>query len=228
MNSSKQERLSPARIRREREKKQRLSIIVQAAEKLFISQGFESSTMEQIANEAEYSKGTLYNYYKSKDELYIAIGIKAYSLIVKYTKEFIEKEKPGLKQLMAVGYAYYEFTKDYPNYASIFHDIALKFPDIASKPKTELSKIEKEYLDLNNTYRDIFVKVMNEAVKNKSIRADKTPFMIGYVLSTLTRGLVEDLIHSKEIINKRFNLEPDDIIDFAFDIIGEGLKPREK
>ncbi len=228
MNSSNQEKLSPARIRREREKKQRRSTIIQAAEKLFISRGFETTTMEQIANESEYSKGTLYNYYKSKDELFLAIGIKAYSLIINYSTEFIEKEKPGLKQLMAVGYAYYEFTKDNPNYASIFHDIGLKFPDIASKSKNELSKIEKEYLDLSNKYRDIFVKVMNDAVKNKSIRADKTPFMIGYVLSTLTRGLVEDLMHSKEIAKKRFNLKPDEVIDFAFDIIGEGLKPKEK
>ncbi|MFX1372153.1 MAG: TetR/AcrR family transcriptional regulator [Promethearchaeota archaeon] len=214
--------------RKERETQLRKQIILEAAEKLFLSKGYEATTMDEIANEAEFSKGTVYKYFVSKDELYIAIGIKAYELIIKYTREFTEKEDQGIKQLMAVGYAYYEFTKDNPNYASIFHDIGLKFPDIASKSKTELSKIEKEYLDLSNIYRDIFVKVMNEAVKNKSIRADKTPFMIGYVLSTLTRGLVEDLIHSKEIVKKRFNLEPDDIIDFAFDIIGEGLKPREK
>ncbi|MFX0105133.1 MAG: hypothetical protein ACFE75_06555, partial [Candidatus Hodarchaeota archaeon] len=133
----------------------------------------------------------------------------------------------GIRALMAVGYAYYEFTKDYPNYASIFHDIAVKFPDMASKPKSKLSDIEIEYLNLSNTYRDIFVKILNDAIKNKAIRADKNPFMIGYVLSTLTRGLVEDLMQSKELVKKRFKLEPDDVIDFAFEIIGEGLKPRE-
>lgn len=227
MNSSNQEKLSRTKIRREREKEQRRLDIIDAAERLFLSQGFETTTMKQIANEAEYSKGTLYNYYNSKDELYVAIGIKAYSLIIEYTKQFITKEKPGIKQLIAVGYAYYEFTKVYPNYASIFHDIALKLPDIASKPKNRLSEVEKEYLDLSNTYRDIFINVLSDAVKSKAIRADKSPNMIAYILSTLTRGLVEDLMHSKDNVKKAFNLEPDEVVDFAFNIIGEGLKPRE-
>ncbi|MFX1437082.1 MAG: hypothetical protein ACFFAA_07770, partial [Promethearchaeota archaeon] len=130
-------------------------------------------------------------------------------------------------QIMAIGYAYYEFTKKYPNYASIFHDIALKLPDIASKPKSKISEIEKEYLNLSNNYRDIFVKILGDAVKINAIRADKHPFMIGYILSTLTRGLIEDLLNSKDVVKKRFKLEPDDVVDFAFEIIGEGLKPRE-
>ncbi len=227
MNPSKQEKRSPAKNRREREKKQRRSAIIEAAERLFLSQGFETTTMEQIANEAEYSKGTLYNYYNSKEELYIAIGSKAYNLIIDYTKEFTEKEVPGIKQLMAVGYAFYDFTKKYPNYASLFHNIAINLPDMASKPKKELSDIEKEYLNLSNTYRDIFVEILNDAVKHNAIRSDKNPFMIGYILSTLTRRLVEDLLQSKDIVKRIFNLNPDEVIDFAFEIIGEGLKPRE-
>ncbi len=228
MNSSNKEKISPTQIRRKREKEQRREDIIEAAENLFLSQGFENTTMKQIANKAEYSKGTLYNYYSSKDELYITIGNKAYNLIIDYTKRFIEKEIPGIKQLMAVGYAFYEFSKKYPNYASIFHDIAVKLPDLASKPKSKLSETEKEYLTLSNNYRDIFVQVLNDAVKNNAIRADKNPFMIGYILSTLSRGLIEDLLQSKDLVKKRFKLDPDEVIDLAFEIIGEGLKPREK
>jgi AcrR family transcriptional regulator len=75
MNSSNQEKLSPSKIRREREKTQTRINIIKAAEKLFLSQGFENTTMEQIANKAQYSKGTIYNYYNSKDELYVAMLI---------------------------------------------------------------------------------------------------------------------------------------------------------
>ncbi len=213
--------------RKERETQLRKQIIVEVAEKKFLSKGYEETTMDEIATESEFSKGTVYKYFISKDELYLAIGSKAYELIINYTKDFIDKEIMAGKELMAVGYAYYEFTKKYPNYASIFHNIAVKLPDIASKPKNKLSSIEKEYLNLSNMYRDIFIKTLNDAVKNNAIRADKDLFMVGYVLSTLTRGLIEDLMQSKDVVKKSFNLEPDDIIDFAFEIIGEGLKPRE-
>jgi TetR/AcrR family transcriptional regulator len=214
--------------RKERETQLRKQIILEVAEKKFLSKGYEETTMDEIANESEFSKGTVYKYFASKDELYIAIGSKAYELIIEYTREFTDKKKPGIKQLMAVGYAYYEFTKDYPNYASIFHDIGTKLPEIISKPKNELSNTEQEYLDLSNKYRDLFVNVLTEAVKNKAIRADVSPFMIGYVLSTITRGLIEDLMHSKDRVKKIFNLEPDDVINFTFELIADGLKPREQ
>ncbi|MFX1575029.1 MAG: TetR/AcrR family transcriptional regulator [Promethearchaeota archaeon] len=228
MNDTNQEKtLAMSRLEREREemKEKRRHDILSAAEKLFLSQGFDEATMQDIADEAEYSKGTLYNYYKSKDELYIAIGSKAYRLIIEYTKEFTEKEKAGIKQIMAIGYAYYEFTKKYPDYASIFHDIAVKFPDITVKPKSKLSLIEKEYLSLSNSYRDIFIKILSDAMKDKAIRADKNPNMIGYVLSTVTRGIVEDLSQSENVV-KRLGLNSDEIIDFIFEILGDGLKPR--
>lgn len=212
--------------RKERETQLRRQIILEAAEKLFLSKGYEHTTMDEIANEAEFSKGTVYKYFMSKDELYIAIGNKAYELIIEYTEKYTEKEKPGIQQIMSVGYAYYEFTKKYSVYANIFHDIAVKLPDIANKPKKELTDIEKNYLSLSNTYRDLFFKVLSDAVKVKDIRDDKNQFLIGYVLSTLTSGLVNDLMHNKAFI-KKLGLNSDEIIDFTFEILGEGLKPRE-
>ena len=222
-NTKKNEKIS----RKERETLLRKQIILEAAEKMFLSKGYEETTMDEIANEAEFSKGTVYKYFVSKDELYIAIGSKAYDLIIKYTKDFIEKEEPGMKQLMAIGYAYYEFTKDYPNYASIFHDIAVKLPDIDTKPEKKLSEIQNVYISLSNNYRDILFKILSDAIKIKTVRADKNPLLIGYVLSTLTTGLVKKLMQSENFLKKN-RLKSDEIIDFVFEILGEGLMPRDK
>ncbi|MFW9939189.1 MAG: TetR/AcrR family transcriptional regulator [Candidatus Thorarchaeota archaeon] len=213
--------------RKQRETKLRQQIILEAAEKLFIAKGYEDTTMDEIANVSEFSKGTLYNYFNSKDELYLAIGIKAYKLIVEYTKKFTEKERPGIPQLMAVGYAYYEFSKDYPSYASIFHDIAVKIPDISTKPKENLTIIEQRYIKSSEEYRDVFLEVMKEAVKAKAIRSDKDPNLIGYILSMVTSGLVRDIMQSKHVL-ARLGLKADDIITFAFEVLAEGLKPRKQ
>ncbi|MBN1217082.1 MAG: TetR/AcrR family transcriptional regulator [Candidatus Lokiarchaeota archaeon] len=227
MNSSNKEKLSRTRLRREKEREQKRLKIIAVAEKLFFSQSFDNTTMEQIAYESEFSKGTLYNYFRSKDELYIAIGVKAYELIIQYTIDFTKKHDLGLRQLMAIGYAYYEFTKDYPNFASIFHDISLKVPNIISKSKNEISEIEDQYLKLGNSYWEIMFSILDNAIKNKKIRADKDPSMIAYVLATLTKGLIEDLMQTPEIIKREFKMEPDKIIDFTFELLGDGLKPRE-
>lgn len=54
------------------EKKQMLrNKIIEAAKVVFQEQGYENTTIEQIAKQAEVGLGTAYNYFKSKEELYI-------------------------------------------------------------------------------------------------------------------------------------------------------------
>ena len=62
--------------RREREKDQRRNTILDAAEKVFFSQGINLATMDGVAEEAELSKGTLYLYFKSKEELFLGIACR--------------------------------------------------------------------------------------------------------------------------------------------------------
>jgi AcrR family transcriptional regulator len=213
--------------RKEREKELRERIILETAEKLFLSEGYDKTTMDEIARQSEFSKGTLYNYFSSKDELYLAIGIKAYDLIIDFTEKFTNNEQPGLNQLIAIGYAYYEFTKYNPEYSSIFHDIAVKLPDVSISPEDSLSEIEKKYLKASNKYRDLFIKVLTNAIKVKALRKDKNPNLIAYVLSTITSGIIKDLVENAEMVKTR-GLDFDEIIDFTFEILADGLKPREE
>ena len=52
--------------RKEREKEHRRDEILNAAQKVFFEKGLQSATMDEIAEAAELSKGTLYLYYGSK------------------------------------------------------------------------------------------------------------------------------------------------------------------
>ncbi|GAH12029.1 unnamed protein product, partial [marine sediment metagenome] len=153
----------------------------------------EDTTMNQIANESEFSKGTLYNYFKSKDDLYLAIGTKAYEIIIDYTKYFVEKKDLGVEQLKAVGYAYYEFMKNYPDYAHIFHDITIKLPILAQKSKDKLTVNEKEYLDRTEAYGKQFRDVITNAIKTGTIRSDKDPALIGFTLFMMMSGIMKEL-----------------------------------
>lgn len=60
------------RERKEREKEVRRQQILVAAKRIFSDKGFAKATMEDIAKEAELSLGTLYLYFKNKDELYVS------------------------------------------------------------------------------------------------------------------------------------------------------------
>ena len=62
--------------RKERERGRRRQQIMIAAKRVFYTKGFAKVTMEDIAREAELSPGTLYLYFKSKDELCASLSLR--------------------------------------------------------------------------------------------------------------------------------------------------------
>jgi AcrR family transcriptional regulator len=212
--------------RKERRRERDRNTIMNTAENLFLEQGYDNTTMKQIAEKAEFSKGTLYNHFESKFDLYLAIGTIAYEHMINISTNYIEKEKPGISQLMAFGYAYYDFTKQYPAYATIFHDISLKNPNLMEKDSNSLTKAEKKYIEESLKYRKLFVGAISKAIKLKKIRSDINPLMIGISLSMLSTGLINELMHNK-IFFKKQKFSGDDVIDFVFNSIAEGLKPKD-
>ncbi len=63
------EKLSRPKLRREREREYRCRTILDAAETLFADQGFLKTSVDQVADAAEVSVGTVYFYFKNKEAL---------------------------------------------------------------------------------------------------------------------------------------------------------------
>lgn len=51
--------------------------ILYASQKLFLQYGYEKTSIEKIARQAKISKSNLYNYFKSKDEIFNRLTDKA-------------------------------------------------------------------------------------------------------------------------------------------------------
>jgi TetR/AcrR family transcriptional regulator len=83
------------RQRKMREKNLRTESILEAAKKVFFAKGYARATMDEIALEAEISKPTIYQYFKSKDDLF-------YSLMLPVVAE-IGKELENVKNRLAEG-----------------------------------------------------------------------------------------------------------------------------
>lgn len=79
--------------RRERKKEETRAIIIDCALSFFREKGFQETSMEEIAEKSDVSKGTLYNYFQDKESIlvgYFQIIIAGYG---KKTKEsFLENK----------------------------------------------------------------------------------------------------------------------------------------
>ena len=99
--------------RKEREKERRRQQIIVAAKRVFSKKGLAKTTMEDIANESELSSGTLYLYFKNKEELYASLSLRILQFINIRIGQVIADNGGGpsekLDRLIEAMYEVYEF-----------------------------------------------------------------------------------------------------------------------
>ena len=98
--------------RKEREKLQRRFDIIDAAEKIFFTKGFESATMDDVAMEAELSKGTLYLYFKSKEDLQFAIFMRGLDILMSKMRANLSEQDSGYKGLLVLADVFVRFSRE--------------------------------------------------------------------------------------------------------------------
>ncbi len=105
--------------RRQRERAERREQIVAAAERVFFAKGFTATSMDQVAAEAEVSKGTLYLYFKNKDDLFIALSSRFLDHLSSRFERLAKQDGPGLKIVESMMRAYAEVVAERPKHFRI-------------------------------------------------------------------------------------------------------------
>jgi AcrR family transcriptional regulator len=99
--------------RKEREKQEMRQRIIDAAMHMFLEEGYNKTSIRNIAEAIEYSPATIYLYYKDKDELLYAVQKEAFDKLL----ETFEREATAtdpLLRLEQIGKSYLRFGMDNP------------------------------------------------------------------------------------------------------------------
>ncbi len=99
--------------RKEREKQEMKAKILDAARELFLTVGFEKTSIRSIAELIEYSPSTIYLYFKDKDELLFALHTVAFEGLMKHFLQVSEIPKP-IDKLVKLGEEYLAFAFENP------------------------------------------------------------------------------------------------------------------
>jgi AcrR family transcriptional regulator len=202
--------------RKQRERERRRQQIIVAAKRVFSEKGYSKSTMEDIAREAELSPGTLYLYFKNKDELYASLSLR----ILQYLNirlEDVKKEKDiePRQKIVAIKEALFDVYQFDPMILiNMFHLQSSETLKNLSSPLLE------NITELSRNSLTILAEIFKDETGQDNF-ASHHPTAIADIVWSLFTGVVLWEESKRMIDNDKDFLEQ--TLDVAFEIFSRGI-----
>jgi AcrR family transcriptional regulator len=164
--------------------------IIEAARKVFTQKGYHDTTMDDIAKEIGVSKGALYSYFKSKEDLLQEISLQNHQTL----RDIINTACKSHDLTQALEEVYTQMTEKYGgNMHTNFEIIALAAYD--SKTKKIIMDDFRRDIDTVQTF-------LEDKMKHGTMRTDVNARILAELFTSLYMGTMAKLIlgfDSKEV-----------------------------
>lgn len=172
------------------DEERRANDILKAAMVVFAKRGYHSSTVEDIAQEAGVSKGTCYQYFSGKEEMFIATLEITLKNLLREADDAAKGTKDTLARLGVKGLTF----------ISKYQDIQYMFLGIVSEVMGGNEKLRDEAAGLFETVASFLAKDIEVGIKEGVFR-DVDPITIAYALI----GIAE-IVGNRYLLEKDFNV----------------------
>lgn len=203
--------------RKQQEREIKRKDIIDAAERIFFSKGYENSSMDEVAKEAEFSKRTVYVYFSSKEQIYFEIMIRGYRKLIKMLENNFEEEKPqtATEELRCLFFTFFSFSESCSDYFKAIIEYETKDCEeqtsVSDDSKTECYRLGEQVLGYLS---GALQKGIAEGTLQSGLDSHKTAlilwaFTIGvFNASEKKSGYLKNYfqISVKEFITEAFNL----------------------
>jgi len=175
----------------------RSSQIITAAEDVFTKKGFAEARMDDIAEETGLSKGTLYNYFKSKDDLIIAILDRIFQ---REFRVFEQSEISAMSASDAINLFVNTVAKDIKLMLRLM-PVAYEFLALAFRNKT-VQKSLKVYV---NRYMNILVPIIQSGIDSGEFRKVKAQ-EVAIAMGAILEGTILIWVYDKSLVDPEANI----------------------
>jgi TetR/AcrR family transcriptional regulator len=196
--------------RRKREKKQRKESIINAAEMLFFTKGYDEVSLNDIAQKVELNRATIYLYFENKEALSFSVILRGMRILQDMVKKYVEKRSDPIHKINAIGSSYYMFFQRYPQYFKVYYYFQSGRFDIKKtgydNPRynnvrwdiEEILKIQREIFEILHS------SVKNYLEKNDSVDLDSLYTTI-FIMSTLDGMINPSPVIETELKDMKLN-----------------------
>jgi len=138
-----------------------------AAKELFSYYGFKKTAMDDIAQKARVAKGTIYNYFRNKDDLIRYVMRKEGETLISKIKEGLLSQKTPQLKFREMIIIKIKFIKELRLLFALTHKTALEILPI---PVEIIPVVQPELKEIAGQEIDIIKEILEEGVKNSVFR----------------------------------------------------------
>ena len=174
------------------EKNHKYHQILEAAVKVFARQGFHQSTVAEIAKEAGVADGTIYLYFKNKDDILVQFfSFRAKQVFISFREE-VDRAQNSLDKLRNLVRRHLaEFQRD--------RDGAVVY-QVETHQNSRLA--EAQIREMSQMYRDLISEIVEQGQQEGTIRKD---LYVGLVKRFII-GAVDEVINTWLHSNEEYDL----------------------
>jgi AcrR family transcriptional regulator len=207
--------------RRLEEKDRRRTEILDAAELVAAEQGVDAITMDQVARKARISRALLYVYFQDRNDLHLGVSERGLNLLLSRFEFEAASHLRGLDQLVAIGHAYVQFTREYPVYFEALTRFHACVPDAMGPTGCILSCLEA-----GNRVHSVLVRVLQTGMGDGSVsREAGDPAAIAMTLWGFMHGIIL-ISTTKELVLAQHGLGGDALVNQAVLLLIRAMEVR--
>lgn len=186
--------------------------ILEAATKVFASQGFSDARMDDIVEVAGLSKGAVYWYFKSKEDIILTILERFLGRGLDQLERFLETDQSARARLLAIAS---RFASEVEDILPIM-PIAYEFYALATREE----KIRRSFKDYFDKYQDLFETLIRQGIEKQEFK-EVDPQMVAIELIGLLEGLT--LLWTVDIVEIKKN-RLGGLFESGFALILDGMR----
>lgn len=168
---------------------QKKVVAIEAAAKVFAEKGFHGATTQDIAQEMGIKQGSLYYYFKSKEQALQLVCEYVFGLYVQRMQKICAKSQPFEAKMLAIVTSHLSQYRQKNNAMKVHNDQRLYLP----KESRVLLK------ELGSNYRNLLEQTLLEGIEQKAVRADVDTHFIAYSIIGICNSWGANLVRDDQL-----------------------------
>lgn len=205
--------------KREANKAQKKAALIDAAERLFVRNGFENTSIDEVAKTAGLTKKTLYQYFESKEDLYYAVALKGARLLGAAYEGRLEEGSTTLEKIHLANLAYLNFHIEYGDLSRILNYRPANQANIESSPHY------REFVLFDSIRLRHLDELAAAAVTDGSISPKLDPKKAVFFAFFTAFCILNTVSTSDKSMWEMLDLDENDYLRFCFEILTNAIKP---